>query len=1023
MQECCVFEKFGQTGIKKKKMQIDLTCSIRLCSILLCPVIVFGLLACLSLTRAASPRHALQHVLDLMAPASASDVRELVQTGRFERRIDESDDVFGGSTRASLRLHLRPHRLRFVEQCDGVRLADGVAVGHVVVGSSLCGFCAAETAMAGHLCAGQVAGVDGDGRARLAPVADVLSLVESLDVEFVHVPGNRSHAEAVREARKRGSDSLADAITVGRQFSVFDFNFDSDTQMAKEPLPLPELSELLAAKVECVDCFVHMTAGVELAFRLTSTGYGAPVVEFFQFVVAGELRSAGVIGASWPLSLDAEYSAALVDTPISQVPLVIPLGLLALTVRPSFTLDVEATASFGVPLNLTLGARQRMTLRSGVQIVRGQPVRRVQSCEQETSFESTFTGFPTLADVTLEATAGVRAALALDVGLTLAVLALLPHNPLLTVDISAQPFVTLNAAVDDRCNVLPVSYNITGGMLMGVSASPITLILGPLNATLTVGGVLPFEVEFAAIEPRAPPGCRVCQGCLVGPLTATLPRAAGPTVVAPPLPTSGSTTSDAFDVTVQGTSVAIGQPLVVSWRRGKAHANMEVAQVTFAVEVRRSANDTDLQATTTTTEQLDVIQRFDSTLSISSLRPFAIGAVTHARFVVIATHSDSVYGRSDWLPVMAGGSSGGAATRIYSGWAACSAECGSGSQNRTTTCVSGDGARVLASSACAAPGPLTRVCTSLASSCPFVRYSLLWPKAATLETNLTEWTRDFAYAVLNFEFSGGQSGRETAISLCPRGYYNHCSAKKPLGCMRKLTLPVSTSGTTRSAIEVSSRSDSLRIPNTFALLFENVGGGTNDWRLSPTFVVRMPRMTYFLGGETPALIGPVSIASISGTVVLPAPGYSTVAADIGQVRQVALTTKISFRMLSLRVSSSFLPIEIRDLRASKTPGTLVASCNPATLECVVCDANDTSCKGRAVLEDGFLETLPSLCELQRTADDVWATAVPAVVETTGTGAGINGSASGTFPDSSRAANNSPFLLSLLLLCKLMVQFW
>jgi len=457
-------------------------------------------------------------------------------------------------------------------------------------------------------------------------------------------------------------------------------------------------------------------------------------------------------------------------------------------------------------------------------------------------------------------------------------------------------------------------------------------------------------------------------------------------------------------------AVALGAPLTIAWKRGlkNAHADMQIADVTFAVELRRAASDTELQFVTTTSEQLDVRVTGDSgQLALAALRPFAAGAVAQVRFVVIAGHSDSVFGRSAWLDV-ARGSGSGAATRVYSGWQACSEECGSGVQNRTALCVSGDGAQTLASSACATPlAALTRPCRSLGAACPFVRYSILWPDPKDVVANITDWSRDNSYGVFNFEFAGGQAGRETSVYVCERGTYSHCNGKKPTGCRFEFSLPISTAGTTRTAISITVRSlSSLLIPLTFALLLVNKGGGADEWRLSPTYVVRTPGVFYIVHGETSLLSGPVSLASIHGTAVLAPPAYKVETGDIGQILQVALTTTAPFRTLSIATTAQFLPFisptTITDERKVKTPGLLVAHCNPTFLRCAVCDANDTSCARLVPDQDWAVDRLPPACP-STNEQDVWATGAPGITIDIdgGTRAVVNGTTAAFFgsPDS------------------------
>jgi hypothetical protein len=538
---------------------------------------------------------------------------------------------------------------------------------------------------------------------------------------------------------------------------------------------------------------------------------------------------------------------------------------------------------------------------------------------------------------------------------------------------------------------------------------------------------------------RHRPAVRRAAGCFgaLDQLAKAVLKNRGPDLIAPPLPSPPSATpSETFVVTTTPSdAIAFGAPLTIAWKRGAAFQLTEIDRVTFAVEVRRNgANDTALQTFTATTEQLDVrVAAADTQLVLAALRPFALGLTAgqaRVRLIVIAANSDALFGRSEWLDVRApiAAAATAAATRVHTAWSACSVECGSGgTQTRRADCLSGDGTRSLASSQCATGASPSRPCVSLLPKCAFVRYSVIWPRPETVALNVSEFSSNFEFAALGVEFNGGEAGRNTTISLCDSRTFNPCTTTKPVGCELLTTLPVSTSGSTRTIVEftMGNRDQIFRtLPRSFSLLFSNDGGSADQWRLTPPYTVRVPDLRYAMDGELSRLSGPVSVASVHGVATLsPANRYiSERMPDIGMPVRVSLNLTDSFFMMKLRIDYpivAFAPVfEFSDFRAVKSPGLVVAVCFPMFRNCKICDANDTRCDDTKPQYRWFYEKLPDVCAA-RVGDDIWATAPPdqpiVLPDPTGLAQATNSVGSSFFDSSANDGSAMSALLSLLLL--------
>jgi hypothetical protein len=100
----------------------------------------------------------LHHIKSLMAPPTVEELRAISTHGRFERLVDEPDDLAGGRTNARLAAQFDAKQLVYLNEnamrCDGVNDDEGAvrldhdaaAVGDVVFDgvSDLCGFLRAK---------------------------------------------------------------------------------------------------------------------------------------------------------------------------------------------------------------------------------------------------------------------------------------------------------------------------------------------------------------------------------------------------------------------------------------------------------------------------------------------------------------------------------------------------------------------------------------------------------------------------------------------------------------------------------------------------------------------------------------------------------------------------------------------------------------------------------------------------------------------------------------------------------------
>lgn len=927
----------------------------------------------------------LQHVKSFMSPMSAAEWATLSRTGRFDREIDEIDALFG-RTRATLRARFDAAQFSLVDESDdaakiecvggnAVRFAsDEVAVGDVVVGANLCGFCNAHAVgddMSAHACVARVAALAHDGAATLEIFRDVWSLVESVDVDFVHVPGNDSAVLLAEAARRRG-EPLTSADPMPLQFDVLQFNFDKQTRGAKENLTLDTLSDLFGVPTTCSDCFAALTAGVEFSLRVSLNGVGVPTVHAFKLVLFGDLQLSTVFTTTLPLSRELSWSFPFLKVPLSPAPLVIPLGLLAIKVQPALELELQALATLSNPIALSFGFKQTSSIRAGAQLVAGESgVQLVRSASQENNVVARLTGFAP-SDLQLQSVLGVQAKLELGVGLTLLPLVLLPLKPMVNVGIAVTPQFALTvkpptAPTTPAC-ALPLVYEVGVGMRIGVDVSPLTIDVGFTSFELTLGARLPYAVEFDAVPLQAPPGCAACTGCLgaIDKLAGLLLKNRGPVAVAPPLPPSAAA-GEALVVTTSAAAVAIGAPLTIQWNYDSASSS-SVASVTIGVEVRRlAANNTNLQTVLGSSEQLDKPVPFGNRkLQLAALQPFTsqvlLPGTSKVRFVVVSTSSDDVFGKSAWLDVLAPTATG-APTRIFSRWGACNAPCGArGTQTRTAVCVSGDGARTVACSAAQTnAAALTRPCVALRPDCPFVPFSFIAPTPNNVQAR---WAFKADYADITLEFNGGQIGKEVVIHWC---YFDvdPCTKIKPQGCKRMLSVLPNSQGSTSVDLELGAlelRYSGFAKPVLFSILLD---GGGDQWALSPSMMLRPPEITYAFDGAVTAVSGVVSVASALGSVTLqPSRNYRRTAIDIGQPSVISFNlVRAGAHYLLLRIEPPGVLArtwEIQDRRSSKVPGFVVAQC-VVTETCYICDKGDSSCAQNVQTLSFFAQKLPRQC--------------------------------------------------------------
>lgn len=921
----------------------------------------------------------LQHVTALMSPPTQAELRTLASARRFERHVRDSDDVYGGSTIASVRAQYASHA-RFARSCEqrpnnffllSTDDATVLSVGDVVFGD-LCTICNAQDEMSGHLCVASVVAVDvASGGVRVNKVEDAWRLVESIDIDFLHTPGNRTHAEALTEMRKRGNHLLASVADQSLQFAALDWNYDATSKKAAETIDIQQLSTEFGVKSTCVDCYAHLGTGVEFALRLSLNAYGAPILDAFKLVLFGELALSSRFSTTYPIAAEQSFRFALLDRALSSVPLVIPIGLLAVTIRPYTLVALTATASVSVPFALDYGASVSAKLRHGVQLVPGESVQRVQSMESDADV------YVKLEKPTLDAsvTAGLDVSLVLGVGLTVAAAALLPINPMINVTLSVRPEATLGLVPSDTC-ALSTAYELKARLKMAAELSVISLGIGSVHYDLSFNGRLPYRIDVDAVEAQVPEGCALCRGCLpsAAALTNVVMKTASRVLAPPPLPAVASRT-DALAVTVLETSAAVGAPLTIRWRRADdaVSVSLDIVNVTFAAELRRGTDASVFDAEWVTNEQLDATVTFDLLeFKIAQLGPLgvAIPADTRVRFVVVAAHSDDLFGRSDWLqlgaPLVAAGA---APVRLFSGWQACNVECGAGGlQTRTTLCVAGDGATMVDNSTCSYAGALTRTCASLLASCPYVPYKLLEPTTLTADATAM-WSPGLLDASVVVEFFGGQIASSTAVWGCPvNADLDPCSsAVRPTTrqCAQLTTVSVNAKGTTRIRVQLGSFVTRGRVltvftdpgPVPFVVMLENMSGA-REWVLSSPVILR-PTIDYALeytekfgtGTLVQNVQGPISLASPLGTVVLdPARQYKARAKDIGAVTAIAFYGLSGMEPLGphhdfvIRTTFDGGAINgksygISDRRADKSEGWATAICNNINTgrQCIVCN--------------------------------------------------------------------------------------
>ena len=966
--------------------------------------LVVSLLACVS--AAVVP---LQHVRDLMRPASAADLEEIDRSGMFERVVAQQphDDAYGGSTHAVLRTRYtrrvkRVHACRRVDRADHVdrdlsvsvqvtlsrelsgRAAE-LAVGDLLFGA-LCDICPVELSVGdGHVCVARVAQVRADGVLDIVPVAEdaAWSMFETIDVSFHHTPGNRSHADALAHLRKRGDDVLADLAERSLQFAAIDWNYDATSKKAAAPIPIEELSTSFGVSSTCVACFAHFATGVEFALRLRTNAYAVPQLESFKLVLFGEFALSSRFETTYPVSSSLEFSATLLDRALTVAPLVIPVGLLAIQIRPSALVGFSLSAAASLPFKLEYGAETSGSIRHGLQLVAGESVRRAQSAE------SSATAFVKFESPQLDAsvTSGLDVQLQLGVGLTIAAAALVQLRPMVNVTLSLRPEATLALTASDTC-ALNTGYKLETGLKMGARVSTLSLGVGKLTYDVAFGGRLPFAIDVDAVESHVPVGCTLCSGCVPGlaQLRDIVLKSAARVLQLPPLPPPARRT-EAFTVTVSTTSIAIGSPLTVRWQRV---GGAGVATVTLAVEVRRDAQrDGALDDEWFTNDQLDASVPIEAgELRLAELAPLGLGlvpGVSNVRFIVIASNSDDVFGKSDWVQV-GEPSSAAAATpkRIYSGFGPCSVECGSGgTQARTATCVNGLGTAAVADAMCAPAAALTRPCSVLLSACAFVPYKIVAPSVLTIARDAV-WSPSLDSVNVLVEFFGGQLGAKTSIfgckvteSLVP------CSSEKPPAstCSLLTKVDVNQKGTTRIRVDVGTfltRHPLLGVfadvgPAPFYVMLAN-DAGDDQWAVSPPVVARPP-VSYKITWNrfTDPLTTPVSLASPLGTVVLRPPNFETALdLDVGAIAVVGFLVDSGDHGFVIRSTFasglSGKSYDVSDRRSNKTATFVAATCNGISVgrTCAVCDPGAACTRPSDIFSNyrRLLKTCPQPVEAQ-----------------------------------------------------------
>ncbi len=935
----------------------------------------------------------LHQLKSLMAPLSAQEWTQLSNSGTFERMIDERA-VGGSHTEATLRAQFDTTQFVHVAESDlecasmrmSTTMVGSVTIGDVLVGSSLCGFCSVGDDMALHACVAHVVAISSDGLLRLTAVDDVWSLVESIDVDFVHVPANDTadaDADTVTETeakttspqqqlrRQRGEPVVLTNSTT-RQFTAFSWNYDRAANGAADVLPLQQISDVLGVPATCADCFAALNVGVEFAFRMTLDGVRVPTVHAFKLVLVGEVELSAVVNVTLPLSTRRSLVHDLVTVPLPVQPLVIPIGLLAITIRPSMTLSFDLLATLSNPLSAALGAKQTTTLRAGVQLERGQPLRIVRSVSQQNSIVARLDGFLS-PDLVMEARSGIRVGLDLGVGLTLAPLALVVSTPpIITVGLHVLPQVVLSIVPPTPPLVctLPRGYRVGFVVEVGVTVSPLTITVGRNRFEMRFGGLFPYEANFVALQMPTIPGCSACSGCL-GALDAlaraVLPLIRGQTMDAPALSTA-RIPDQSLSVNANGaTSLAIGAPLTLRWDY-VAGLNLNVQSVWFTAEVRLlAANTTTIETISASNEQFDRRVSFSlKTVQFASLQPFIQGLVPGAskvRLVVVSGDADTIYGKTAWLDVRAPtAASSGAPVRVFGGWTACSSFCGSpGTMTRVASCVTSDGSRSAMCGAAQSNGQaLTRSCTALQPQCPFVPFSLSAPRPNSV---VATWNAD---ATLRVEFNGGQIGRRTAIRLC-NSTVDPCTTTKP-NCGRDLA-SVLPNPLGKTQVNVALGLPGMLVqPLIFSLMLDNGGA---DWDLSPEMVLRAPDVTFALApASVAAASGTVNIAAAYGCLsLLSGPRYRLTTTDIGEPVRISFFWARPTVQVELQMTRRLFPpvvYTVEDYRRSRVPGFVVATCTTARI-CRVCDPSDPQCRDAARDNALFAQRLPrTSCPIRTT---------------------------------------------------------
>jgi hypothetical protein len=926
----------------------------------------------------------------------ALDVAELVATRAHRRQLDHADDVFGGSTRLhtdltlddrvalihvdGIRVAIATNDNNTSHLCSRIRVADAAArddlhaPGAILIGSGdqFAHCCPAEAAAAQSDTMASMDGMRATLRVctrvvrQLRPVAaaddgllfDVVlgdvnpwSLVGSLEVDFRHVPGNRSLAEARAEARKRSYDWID--LTEARRFTAFNWNYDAAAGASKGPINLisadrqsrSTLARVFSRTASCADCHAYLGVGVELNLKVARSWWGFPELQALRVVVFGEVSAAAVLRVALPISASIDVEHRLLRDDIRLPGIVIPAGPLAFQLNPSLRPSLVGGVVSNLDTQIDLGATAKLTIRCGVQYLNdGTGTQGISDVVSELNLVNDWNN--ALASITATTVAfriGVRASLNVGIALGLSAAALAGNRGVefTSAGINLTPAAVLSISSNRSCGGLNHFYKLERQVTVDAQLDAITIkaeVFGyEWEQTIGIGGALPWQSPaLHVITPGVPPRCAACAGCVIAgaprvrrtAVPAVQSKKIDPPKVAFTARAPALVVTASVDGRAAATTATLGRArIVVGWRLEGGGASP--AQVRVAATVRRNAQETGSAATDVTGTAALAWSPASVTIDTTRRVPLRVATGNEIRFTVYDAATERIFGSSQWIRVTldAAALGAGAPAWQYGAWTQCSVTCGPNAvRTRTAICVAANGAMAAAAGCGTLSQTLTRGrCPGAPTTCPTRPLVMAQPAfgASVASSGGKRRAPTSSYtATLPLAIGGGLLTSPIDVFVCSALVELQCEVDLlaiDRRCLLAKSLEPSATGYANDSISIdvarfsttpsfmqSRMFDNYATLSTVVRVVARVQNGTETLVGDQVLVTPPGEFSYAVTAALPATATVVTLRGSLGSLVLTAPvvvGQRYASIDLGDVLAIYLAPSPGgFDMIATNVS-------------------------------------------------------------------------------------------------------------------------